>query len=352
MSKENLLGRTLPELQKLLVGLGEKPYRGRQLFKWLYGTRQYDFNLMTDFSRKLREELTLKYTFEGLRLQEKVKSADETEKFLFRLEDEQYIEAVLIPNDEKGRNTVCISTQAGCAMACRFCATGRYGLTRNLTVGEILGQLIFIRELHGAAAFTNIVFMGMGEPLNNFDNLVKAIEIITDSAGLGLAAKKITVSTVGIVPRIYKLADLGLKVRLAISLNVAIQAKRLEIMPIAETYPLDKLAEAARYYTQKTGYRVTFEYVLFDGFNDQPEDVKALTELIKGIPCKINIFAYNPVPGMNFNRPSDEKVDWFARELYPRAPAVTVRKSRGRDIAAACGQLAGKINQGGSFHVA
>lgn len=352
MSKENLLGRTLPELQKLLVGLGEKPYRGRQLFKWLYGTRQYDFNLMTDFSRKLREELTLKYTFEGLRLQEKVKSADETEKFLFRLEDEQQIESVLIPNDEKGRNTVCVSTQAGCAMACRFCATGKNGLARNLTVGEILGQLIFIRELHGNAAFTNIVFMGMGEPLNNFDNLVKAIEIITDSAGLGLAAKKITVSTVGIVPRIYKLADLGLKVRLALSLNAAIQAKRLEIMPIAETYPLDELAKAACYYTQKTGFRVTFEYVLFDGFNDQPEDIKALAELIKGIPCKINIFAYNPVPGINFTRPSDEKVDWFARELYPRAPAVTVRRSRGRDIAAACGQLAGKINQGGSFHVA
>ncbi|MDD3731249.1 MAG: 23S rRNA (adenine(2503)-C(2))-methyltransferase RlmN [candidate division Zixibacteria bacterium] len=352
MSKENLLGRTLPELQKLLVGLGEKPYRGRQLFKWLYGTRQYDFNLMTDFSRKLREELTLKYTFEGLRLQEKVKSADETEKFLFRLEDEQCIESVLIPNDEKGRNTVCISTQAGCAMDCKFCATGKNGLARNLTVGEILGQLIFIRELYGLTAFTNIVFMGMGEPLNNFDNLIRAIEIITDSAGLGLAAKKITVSTAGIVPRIYKLADLSLKVRLALSLNAAIQEKRVKIMPVAETYPLDKLAEAVRYYTQKTGFRVTFEYVLFDGFNDQPEDIIALTELIKGIPCKINIFAYNPVPGMNFTRPSDEKVDWFARELYPRAPAVTVRKSRGRDIAAACGQLAGKINQGGSFHVA
>ncbi|MBN1212343.1 MAG: 23S rRNA (adenine(2503)-C(2))-methyltransferase RlmN [candidate division Zixibacteria bacterium] len=352
MSKENLIGRTLPELENLLVQLGEKPYRGRQLFKWLYGTRQYDFSLMTDFSKQLRETLTEKYTFEPLTLREKVKSTDETEKFLFQLEGGHLIESVLIPNDEKGRNTVCISSQAGCAMDCKFCATGKNGLARNLTVGEILGQLIYIRDLHGSQAYTNIVFMGMGEPLNNFDNLIKAIEIITDSVGLGLAAKKITVSTVGIVPRIYKLADMGLKVRLAVSLSAAIQEKRLKIMPVAETFPLDQLAEATRYYTQKTKFRVTFEYVLFEGFNDTMEDIKALSELIKSIPCKINIFAYNPVPGLDFARPSDEKVDWFARELYPRAPAVTVRKSRGRDIDAACGQLAGRINKIGGFHVA
>jgi len=352
MSKINLFGHTLSELEDLLVALGEKPYRGRQLFKWLYNTRLYEFDLMTDFSKKLREQLTAGYTFEGLRLEHKARSTDDTEKFVFRLEDGQLIESVLIPNDEKERNTVCISSQAGCAMDCKFCATGRDGLKRNLTVGEILGQLIYIRELHGNNAFSNIVFMGMGEPLKNFDNVVNAVRIITNSLGLSLGAKKISISTVGVIPNIIKLADLGLKTRLALSLSAATQEKRLKIMPIAKAYPLDKLIEAVRYYTQKTKTRVIFEYVLFENFNDTKEDINAFSELIKGIPCKINIFAYNPVDGLDFKRPDEEKVDWFARKLYPRAPAVTVRKSRGRDIEAACGQLAGRINQTGGFHVA
>lgn len=335
----------------MLVSFGEKPYRGRQLFKWLYNTRQYEFDLMTDFSKKLREQLTEGYKFEGLHLAHEARSADETEKYVFRLEDGLLIESVLIPNDEKERSTVCISSQAGCAMDCRFCATGRDGFKRNLTVGEILGQLIYIRELYGTAAFSNIVFMGMGEPLKNYDNVVNAVRIITDSLGMGLGAKKITISTVGVIPHIIKLADSGLKTRLALSLSAATQEKRLKIMPIAKTYPLDKLVEAVRYYTEKTKTRITFEYVLFEGFNDTKEDILALAELIKGIPCKINIFAYNPVDGLDFKRPGEEKVDWFARQLYPRAPAVTVRKSRGRDIEAACGQLAGRLHQTGGFHV-
>ena len=336
----------------MLVSLGEKPYRGRQLFKWLYNTRQYEFDLMTDFSKKLREQLNENYVFEGLRLEHKVRSADETEKYVFRLEDDLLIESVLIPNDEKERSTVCISSQAGCAMDCKFCATGRDGFRRNLTVGEILGQLIYIRELYGAGAFSNIVFMGMGEPLKNYDRVVDAVRIITDSLGLGLGAKKITISTVGVIPRIIELADSGLKTRLALSLSAATQEKRLKIMPVAKAYPLDRLIEAVRYYTEKTKTRITFEYVLFEDFNDTKEDILALSELIRGIPCKINIFAYNPVDGLDFKRPGEDKVDWFARQLYPRAPAVTVRKSRGRDIDAACGQLAGRINQTGGLNFA
>jgi 23S rRNA (adenine2503-C2)-methyltransferase len=216
------------------------------------------------------------------------------------------------------------------------------GLLRNLTVGEIVGQLVFLREMYGNDCFTNVVFMGMGEPLNNYDNLVEALRIMIDTLGLGIGHKKITVSTSGVTPKIRKLADSGLRVRLALSLHSAIQEKRAEIMPVAQTFALPKLMEAVRYYAEKTGSRVTFEYILMDGFNDTKEDVLALTKLIQGIPCKINVLAYNPVPGLPHKRPSDEKVDWFARELYPRTPAVTVRTSRGRDIDAACGQLAAR----------
>ena len=337
-SKENLLGYTLPQLQAVMVGLGEKPYRGKQLYKWLYNTRQYDFNLMTDFTKELRSQLADKYQFEPLVLEKSVKSTDGTEKFLFRLSDGKPVETVLIPDDN--RRTLCVSSQSGCALACQFCATGTMGLLRNLTVGEIVGQLIFVRDKYGDDAFTNVVFMGMGEPLNNFENVVDAVRIMSDPSGLAMSARKVTVSTSGVTPKIKKLADSGLKARLALSLHAATQEKRRKIMPVAETFGLEKLMEAVRYWAEKTGDRVTFEYILFDGFNDSMEDVKALAQLVRGIPCKINVLAYNEVPGLKFKRPSDEKVDWFGKQLYPRTPAVTVRKSRGRDIAAACGQLA------------
>jgi len=335
------MGFTRSQLEEVMTSLGEKPYRGRQLFKWLYHTRQHDFNLMTDQSRDLRERLVAAYEIRPIETAHRAKSVDGTEKFLFRLDDGHGVEAVLIPDN--GRGTACVSSQAGCALGCRFCATGVMGLRRSLTVGEIVSQLLLLRDLRGGGCFTNVVFMGMGEPLHNFENMVEAIGIINDSSGLAVAARKITVSTVGIAPKIRTLADSGLKVRLAVSLNAATQEKRAEIMPLARKYGLDELMEAVRYYTQKTGTRVTFEYVLFDGFNDGIEDVEALSRLVRGVPCKINILAYNPVPGLDFKRPGDDKVDWFGRQLFPRAPAVTVRKSRGTDIQAACGQLAGRM---------
>lgn len=343
MSKQNLMGLTLDQMQGLFEQLGEKPYRGRQLFKWLYNDRRVDFEGMTNFSKPLRSRLEAEYTIEGLELARREKSIDGTEKFAFRLEDGHLIEAVLIPDED--RRTVCISSQAGCALACRFCATGTMGLIRDLTVGEIIGQLVFLRELYGQECFSNVVFMGMGEPLHNYENLLGSLRIMTDSLGLGIGAKKITVSTSGVTPKIRKLADTGLKTRLAISLHAATQDKRVKLMPIAETFGLDKLMDAIRYYTDKTGFRVTFEYVLLAGVNDTRDDVMALARLIQGIPCKINLLAYNAVPGLPYIRPSDRVVDWFARELYPRAPAVTVRKSRGQDIDAACGQLAAKSSR-------
>lgn len=340
MSKINLMGYSAKQMEELFTGLSEQPYRGRQLFKWMYNDRRTDFDGMTNISKELRSQLADRYDIRGLELRKHDKSADGAEKFLFHLEDSHPVESVLIP--EEDRAALCVSSQAGCALACRFCATGTMGLLRNLAVGEIIGQIVFVRELHGDDSFTNVVFMGMGEPLNNYDNLVESLRIMSDSMGLGIGAKKITVSTSGISPKIKKLADSGLKVRLAVSLHAATQEKRARIMPVAETFGLPKLIEAIKYYTDKTGYRVTFEYVLLDGFNDTKEDIRALARLIQGIPCKINILAYNPVPGLEYKRPDDDKVDWFARELYPRAPAVTVRKSRGREIGAACGQLAAK----------
>lgn len=345
MLKENLLGYTRPQLEDLMIGMGAKAFHGRQLYKWLYQTRQYDFDLMSDLKKDLRVRLAENYTVEGLTLELTTKSVDGTEKFLFRLADGHPIETVLIPDENRGTQTVCISSQAGCALACRFCATGTMGLLRDLTVGEIIGQLVYLREIYGDGCFSHVVFMGMGEPLNNYGNVLEALRIMTDTMGLGMSAKKITVSTSGVTPKIRKLADAGLKVKLALSLHAAIQEKRVQIMPVAETFKLDKLMEAVRYYADTVGSRVTFEYILFDGFNDTMEDVKALAQLVQGIPCKINVLAYNPVPGLDYSRPSDDKVDWFGRQLYPRAPAVTVRKSRGLDIDAACGQLAGRMKR-------
>jgi len=340
MERVNLLGTTLVDLENLVQELGAARFKGRQLFKWLYNSLQPDFQKMTDLSLELRGKLAEKYFFVGLKLAKASRSVDGTEKFLFALGDGEFVETVLIP--EKGKNTVCISSQAGCGLGCKFCATGQMGPKRNLTVGEMVGQLLFLRGRNGAEAFENIVFMGMGEPLLNYDNLLRAVGIISSEMGLSVSAKKVTVSTVGIVPQIYTLADSGVKVNLAISLHAASDEKRRKIMPVAKSFPLEKLMEAARYFAAKRKKRVTFEYIIFAGFNDTPQDVKELAALIKGIPCKINILAYNPIPSLPYRRPSDEQVDEFAKLLYPLASAVTVRKSRGLDIEAACGQLAGK----------
>jgi 23S rRNA (adenine2503-C2)-methyltransferase len=340
MDRINLLGHTVGDLEQLMLSLGEKRFKGRQLFKWLYNIQQYDFRKMTDLSLELREKLSQKYFFAELTAEEMKESSDGTEKFLFRLDDGAFIETVLIPDRDK--RTVCLSSQAGCALNCGYCATGRIGFGRHLSTGEIVGQLLHLRRRNGADAFHNIVFMGMGEPLLNYENMCRSIEIISSEIGLSVSARRITVSTAGIVPGINQLADSGLKVNLAISLNAATDEKRSRLMPIARKYNLKNLMEAARYFAHRRKKRVTFEYIIFAGFNDSRQDALDLARLIQGIPCKINILAYNPVEGLPYRRPSPEAVDNFARILYPRAPAVTVRKSRGLDIEAACGQLAGK----------
>lgn len=349
MAKQNLIGQTISQLEELLTSVGERSYRGRQLFTWLYSVRQYDFEMMTDLSKECRQRLARRFEFQTPKIAQEQVSTDGTRKFLFALDDGEHIETVLIPDAEAGRSTVCVSSQVGCALGCRFCATATLGFKRNLSVGEILGQLILLRDRLGDDVFTNVVFMGMGEPLMNLDNVLSAISILSADSGMSHAAKKVTISTAGVIPAIRRLADSGCKARLAVSLNAATPEKRLKIMPVTRKYPLDELMKVLKLYTKKTRSRVTFEYALFAGFNDSKDDIKALSRLVQGIPCKINLLAYNPVNNLPFERPTDEKLDWFARQLYPKVPAVTVRKSRGVDIGAACGQLAGREKKAGEY---
>ena len=325
-----------------MAELGQKPFRGRQVYKWIYKNRVFDFDQMTDLKKDIRSILQENFYVGLPSVAARQKSEDGTEKFLFELEDHNTIETVLIPDDNSGRMTLCISSQVGCPLGCKFCATGYLGYKRDLTIGEIVGQVLAIREMYGDGAFDNVVFMGMGEPLLNYDNVMATIDIMTDSVGLMVGAKRITVSTVGIVPGIRKLAESGSKVNLALSLNAPNDKLRRELMPVGRVYPLEKVFSAVREWTGVRKRRITFEYILFKGLNDRREHALELADLIKGIPCKINLLAYNPVEGADYQRPEEEDIDRFAEILYPRTPAVTVRKSRGKDIAAACGQLAGK----------
>ncbi len=341
MSKINLIGKTELELIELMQSLNQAAFKGKQLFKWIYHNRRYDFSAMTDLSIDIRQKLEAGFELETITAEKIQISEDGTRKFLFRLHDDNPIEAVLIP-DENKRNTLCVSSQAGCALGCTFCATGTMGLLRNLTVGEIVGQLMYVRDELGDDAFSNVVFMGMGEPLDNYQIVVEALEIMFSATGLNISPKKVTVSTSGITPKIKKLAESGLKPRLAISLHAATQEKRLKIMPVARTFKLDKLIGAVKYYREITGTRVTFEYILFEGFNDRKEDVRALSKLLGRISCQVNLLAYNPVESLDFKRPDEDNINIFASALVKNKLTVTVRKSRGLDIDAACGQLAAK----------
>ena len=261
MKKINLCGYGLTDLENLMTQMGQKNFTGRQLFKWIYNLNIHDFNTMTNLSLALRERLGRQYYFEAPKIRQIQKSSDGTEKFLFELADGALIESVLIPDHD--RKTACVSTQVGCPLGCRFCATGLMGFDRHLTPGEIVGQLISLRKAHGKDAFNKLVFMGMGEPLLNYDNLLKSIEIISSEIGLSLSAKKMTVSTIGVIPQIYALADSGLKVNLAVSIHAADNAQRAVLMPSAKAFPIEKIMDACRYFTTRRKKRVTFESVSY-----------------------------------------------------------------------------------------
>lgn len=344
--KIQLKGLTLSELREYFVSIGEPKYRGDQLFNWIYNHLIFDFSEMKNFSKDLRKKLELNCKLQALTLiANQYSSSTGTKKFLFSTEDNKKIESVVIP--EKDRNTLCISTQVGCPLDCKFCATGMMGFKRNLTAGEIVDQYLFTAKEYGKDKITNIVFMGMGEPLLNFNNTLKSVEIFTHELTKRLSRKKITISTAGIPQKIKDLADSGLRVKLAFSLHSAFEEIRNKIMPINKKYSIKENIEALKYYALKTKTRITFEYIMLKGINDRAEDIKALTKLCSQLPSKINVIPFNSIKHMNPNgisaelKPTTyEQILEFVEKLRSNNLTVMIRETQGDDIAAACGQLA------------
>lgn len=347
--KTILKGYTLPELQDYFVSIQETKYRGSQLFNWLYSHISFDFNEMQNLTKELRNKLA-----ENCEIQTLNKKAIQdspstgTKKYLFQTFDKRSIESVVIPEEE--RNTLCISTQVGCPLDCKFCATGLMGYKRNLSVGEIVDQYLLVAKELGKDHLTNIVYMGMGEPLLNFDATLKSIEIFTHELTKGLSRTRITVSTAGIPAKIKELADSGFRVKVAFSLHSAFESTRTKIMPINKKYSLEQNIAALKYYTQQTKTRITFEYTMLKGINDRPEDIKALTKLCSQLPSKINLIPFNSIKHMNPSGISAEleptkyqSILDFADKLRNNNITVMLRQTQGDDIAAACGQLAVKV---------
>jgi 23S rRNA (adenine2503-C2)-methyltransferase len=326
------------ELEEALAALGVPRYRGRQVFHWIYRLGVTDFQAMTNLAQDLRGKLDAAFTLAWPVVASRQTSVDGTTKFLLRLADGRQIEAVYIPDTPA--QTFCISTQVGCAIGCGFCLTGKMGLSRHLTAGEIAAQVRVLAHETGLAGTPfNVVLMGMGEPLHNYDAAMKALSIIADEEGLGVHPKRVTLSTVGILPALERLATAPLMPNLAISLHATTDDLRNELVPVNRRYPLKDLLDACRRFPLARRRRITFEYVLLDHVNDTPDDARRLVRLLDGIKAKVNLMPLNEAPGIPFKRPSDERVNAFAKILADRGVRVMVRKSRGRDIRAACGQL-------------
>ncbi len=330
----------LQDIKEIVNRLNEPDFRAKQIYKWLWKKNIADFSQMTDLPKQLREKLAEQFFINKIKIHSTEKSKDGTIKYAFKLYDGLLIEGVLIPDGK--RVTACISTQVGCPLGCKFCATGAMGFKRNLSFGEIYDQAFILNE-QSISIFnrplTNIVVMGMGEPLLNMENTLKAIALITSNHGMGLSPQRITLSTVGIVKKLKQLADLKPKFNLAISLHTAINKKRSTIMPINITNPLDELIDALKYYYKRTQKRITIEYLLIDGITDTIADAKALAAFCKNFPVKINLIEYNPNDFVDFRKSSVENTKRFYNFLKSKNLVVTIRKSRGQDINAACGQL-------------
>jgi len=340
----DLLSLNQEELGDALEEIGEPRYRAGQLASWVYERRVSSFDAMSNLPKALREKLATQFSLRPLTQARESGSKDTTRKFLFQLSDGQLIETVLIPaspalyGDRADRRTICISSQVGCAYGCKFCASGIDGWKRNLTAGEIVSQFLSVEEISGEK-INNIVFMGMGEPFANYDNLLKAITIINAPWGLGLGARHITVSTSGIVPRIRDFSDQPMQLRLAISLHGATDEVRSKIMPINRKYPVAELIEACAYYTSKKKQYLTFEYILIKGVNDTEEQARALAKHAKDLQAKVNLIPYNTVMDLDWERPEVPVQENFLRILKSRGVSATLRREKGHDIAAACGQL-------------
>jgi len=333
-----LAGFERAEVEAQLESLGVPRFHGRQVFHWIHGRNADDFETMTDLSRTLRRRLADAFTMSRPTVQSRQTSADGTTKFLLALEDGRQIEAVYIPDTPA--QTFCVSTQVGCAMACSFCLTGLMGLTRHLTAAEIAGQVRVLANDTGLATSAfNVVLMGMGEPLHNYDATMKAIRILTDAQGLAMPARRITLSTVGVLPALARLAEEPVMPNLAISLHATTDEQRARLVPINRKYGLEDLMNACRTFPVRRRSRITFEYVLLNAVNDTPDDARRLAKLLAGIRSKVNLLPLNEAAGIPFQRPSDARVNAFAKILAERGVTVSVRKSRGLDIRAACGQL-------------
>ena len=334
----DLAGLELQEVEQIVEDAGEPRFHGRQIFRWIWEKGVTDFDGMTNLARGLREKLPHVARISSPVVETRQTSSDGTTKFLLRLEDGRHIEAVFIPDTPA--QTFCISTQVGCAMKCAFCLTGQMGLLRHLTASEIASQVrILAHETGLAGSAFNIVLMGMGEPLHNYDATMKAIRILADKQGLALPPKRVTLSTVGILPELEKLAAEELMPNLAISLHATTNEMRDRLVPINRKFTLEDLIEACRRFPLAKRRRITFEYVMLDQINDTPDDARRLVRLLNGIKAKVNLLPLNEAAGIPFSRPSDARVNEFARILAERDVLVSVRKSRGRDIRAACGQL-------------
>jgi 23S rRNA (adenine2503-C2)-methyltransferase len=332
-------------LEDALDALGRPRFHARQIFQWIHKHGVVDFDAMSDLSRELRTQLGGAFTIGTPAVVQQERSVDGTVKFLLRLRDGKRIESVFIPDtpadgSRDARATFCLSTQVGCAMRCAFCLTGKMGIDRNLTAGEIVGQVrVLARELHLLSSRFNIVLMGMGEPLHNYDETMKALRILADEHGLAVSPRRITLSTVGVLPNLERLATEALMPNLAISLHSTTEDQRDRLVPVNRKYGLRDLLDACRRFPLKRRSRITFEYVLLNEVNDTPEDARRLAKLLAGIKAKVNLLPLNEAAGIPFERPSDDRVNRFARILADRGVSVSVRKSRGRDIRAACGQL-------------
>lgn len=345
LTKQDIRKLPKSELTDILVGMGEKKFRAKQVYEWLWQKSARTFEEMTNLSKDLRGKLSENFAINAVTEDKVQRSLDGTIKSRFRLWDGHLIESVLIPVPSEKRFTVCVSSQVGCSLACKFCATGKMKRLRNLDAAEIYDQVVLVNQ-QSLETFghplTNIVYMGMGEPLLAYKNVLKSVEHITLPEGLNMSPKRITVSTAGIAKMIKKLADDEVKFNLALSLHAADDDKRNEIMPINEQNNLDVLMDSLRYFFNKTRNRISYEYITFANFNDSISDAQNLVRLCKYFPVRVNIIEYNPIEGVTFTKSSENAIDNFARYLRDRDVMVTVRRSRGKDIDAACGQLANK----------
>jgi 23S rRNA (adenine2503-C2)-methyltransferase len=341
--KKDIRLLTREQLEEVVLSLGEKKFRAAQIYEWLWQRSATSFSDMSNLSKPFREKLEESFIINAIHEDKVQRSEDGTIKARYRLHDGHLIEAVLIPVPADNRFTACVSSQVGCSLTCKFCATGRMGRIRNLDPAEIYDQVVAINR-HSLETFghplTNIVYMGMGEPLLTYSHVMRSIDLITE--GLTFSPKRITLSTAGIAKMIKKLADDNTKVNLALSLHAADDAKRNEIMPINEQNNLKALTAALDYFYKKTKNRITFEYIAFQNFNDNIEDAANLVKICRRIPARVNIIEYNPIDNAPFLKSAEDKIDRFAQYLRDHDVAVTVRKSRGKDIDAACGQLANK----------